>query len=75
MEVWMRLGVVLDIEEKEMDILFGDDPIEAKQVLIKALDHGNYRVDGNSYIPEISIEEVNRVYKKNYEESDIDFDL
>lgn len=48
-DVWVRAGVTISADKKK----FSDDPENA---LIEAIKRGNYRIDGEVYIPDEDIE-------------------
>ena len=47
-EVWLRLGVTVFLPEKLQNFKNSE---EFESALFKALKNGNYKIEGNSYIP------------------------
>lgn len=72
--LWMRLGVSLRITEAEESIIFADDG-RAEELLRKIIAEGRFMPDGDTYIPEVTVEEYNREYGTEYEVGDIEFNL
>ena len=54
---------------------FCGDPAQAYAALKRSLSEGRYDFDGESYIPEVSIEDFNRKYRTNYCTEEIGVDL
>lgn len=66
-ELWMRLGVTMQItEEEEADIL-GEDWEKSDKAIRAVIESGRYRPDGEAYIPETIVEAYNENYGTNYE--------
>lgn len=64
--LWIRLGATLRITVEEEAAIFCSDPAQACAALKRSLSEGRYDFDGESYIPEASIEDFNREYHTSY---------
>ena len=73
MKLWCRIGATLYINEKEADILLGDDDIKAKDLLKRMIYDNRFRFDGESYVPESSVAAFNEEYGKDYAVDDYDY--
>ena len=73
MKLWCRIGATLYINEKEAEILLGDDNAKAKDLLKRMIYDNRFRLDGETYIPESSIEEFNEMYDKHYQEDEYEY--
>ena len=73
MKLWMRIGATLYLNEKEAEILLNGDNDEAKDLLKRMIYDNRFRLDGESYVPESSIEEFNEMYDKHYQEDEYDY--
>lgn len=76
--LWMRAGVSLMLTDKEVDAILGkqdDDGLAAQNVLKAALMEGRFKFDGNSYIPQDTIEEFNREHGTAYDAEEPEFEL
>ena len=63
--LWMRLGVGLRITEAEETVIFANDGM-AEELLRKIIAEGRFMPDGDTYIPETTVEEYgvrNRRYR------------
>lgn len=72
--LWMRLGVGLRISEAEEAVIFANDG-RAERLLQKIIAEGRFVPDGDTYIPELTVEEYNQEYGTEYETGDIEFCL
>ena len=72
--LWMRLGVSLRITEAEEAIIFANDG-RAEELLRKIIAEGRFVPDGDTYIPETTVEEYNREHGTEYDTGDIEFCL
>ena len=72
--LWMRLGVGLRISEAEEAVIFANDG-RAERLLQKIIAEGRFMPDGDTYIPELTVEEYNQEYGTEYETGDIEFCL
>ena len=66
--LWMRLGV------GEEAVIFANDG-RAERLLQKIIAEGRFVPDGDTYIPELTVEEYNQEYGTEYETGDIEFCL
>lgn len=68
--VWLRAGIVLSGTKKEIDaIVSGDGNIK------NLLDKQQFKFQGDSYIPECSVEEYNRQYNTDFNVNEISYNL
>lgn len=68
--VWLRAGIVLSGTKQEIDaIVSGDGDIKA------LLDKQQFEFQGDSYIPECSVEEYNRQYNTDFNVNEISYNL
>ena len=73
--LWLRLGVGLQITEaEEKIILSSDSDVEIAETVRKIVAEGRFALDGDSYIPDSSVESFNEIYGTDYEEADVEFD-
>ena len=73
MKIWMRVGATLYLNEKEAELLLNGDNNEAKDLLKRMIYDNRFRLDGETYIPESSIEEFNEMYDKHYQPDEYDY--
>ena len=73
MKLWCRIGATLYINEKEAEILLGDDNAKAKDLLKHMIYDNRFRLDGESYVPESSVAAFNEEYGKDYAVDDYDY--
>ena len=73
MKLWCRIGATLYINEKEAEILLGDDNAKAKDLLKRMIYDNRFRLDGETYIPESSVEEFNEMYDKHYQPDEYEY--
>lgn len=73
-KLWMRLGVLFYISEKEERVILGDDNVQASDVLRRIVREGRFTPDGDSYIPEATVEQYNEENCCAYEVREIGFD-
>lgn len=59
-KIWLRMGVTLTGTREEIDKLINEGEFGTM------LDEGNWEFDGDSYIPEDSIDVYNNEYGENY---------
>lgn len=68
--VWLRAGIVLSGTKKEIDaIVSGDGDMKT------LLDKQQFKFNGESYIPECTVEEYNRQYDTDFNVQDISYNL
>lgn len=75
MKLWCRIGATLYVDEKEADILLGEDKDKAKDLLKQLVYDNKFRLDGESYVPESCVEAFNEEYGKDYEVGDYEVDF
>ena len=70
-QIWVRLGVLVcgDAQQIE-DVINGDS-----NTLVNLVKEHKFFIDGNSYIPESSVEEYNEDYGTNHPIKDVEFEL
>ena len=73
MKIWMRVGATLYLNEKEAELLLNGDNNEAKDLLKRMIYDNRFRLDGETYIPESSIEEFNEMYDKHYQPDEYEY--
>lgn len=73
-KIWMRLGVSIDMSESEEEKIFGEDREVAAEAVRKIVADGRFLLDGDSYIPETSVEDFNKRYGTGHGEAEISFD-
>lgn len=59
-KIWLRMGVTLTGTREEIDKLINEGDFGTM------LDEGNWKFDGDSYIPDDSIDIYNNEYGENY---------
>lgn len=73
MKLWMRVGAAVYLNEKEAETLLNGDNAEAKDLLKRMIYDNRFRLDGETYIPESSIEEFNEMYDKHYQPDEYEY--
>ena len=73
MKIWMRVGATVYLNEKEAETLLNGDNAEAKDLLKRMIYDNRFRLDGETYIPESSIEEFNEMYDKHYQPDEYEY--
>jgi len=74
--LWMRMGVSLYVSNDEERVLLSELADEkANQVLRNIVSEGRFAPDGESYIPESTVDTYNRECGTNYEIRDVEFSL
>ena len=73
MKIWMRVGATLYLNEKEAELLLNGDNNEAKDLLKRMIYDNRFRLDGETYIPESSVEEFNEMYDKHYQPDEYEY--
>lgn len=73
--LWMRLGVSLELTEAEETAIFCGDGNDAEVALLEIVNSGRAKLDGDSYIPSVCIEEFNEAYGTDYCTEDLGLDL
>lgn len=77
MKLWMRLGVSLDLDADEVEMLLGKNSSDEKisNVIRNAVAECRFVLEGETYAPEESIEDFNDEYDTNYPVEEIGCDL
>ena len=73
MKIWMRVGATVHLNEKEAETLLNGDNAEAKDLLKRMIYDNRFRLDGETYIPESSVEEFNEMYDKHYQPDEYEY--
>ena len=74
-ELWIRLGVVIQITEAEEQAIFSDDEEKMRDTLRLIIAEGRFCPDEETYIPSKAVQEFNRTYGTAYEEENWCCDL
>lgn len=71
-ELWMRVGMTFDLTDEEVEQILHpkDGECSMRMAIRKAYDEGRFELDGDTYVPEISVEEYNARHGTNYEVCD-----
>jgi len=65
--IWARLGAAITMTEEEADkVLTGD-----AETLIRILREGRFELEGDTYIPDVMIEDFNAEHGTKYTEQDL----
>ncbi len=67
-ELWIRLGIVIQITDAEEQTVFGDDEAKMRDALQRVIAEGRFCPDGETYIPSESVQAFNQNYGTDYEE-------
>ena len=70
--IWMRGGITLHATMEEATQICTMGNGIAKTVIAKILDEGRWEFDGEAYIPQISVADINRKHNTNFDECEID---
>ena len=70
--LWGRFGITMDVSKDEAEKLINDTDGAGKEVLLKVLNEGRARFDGESYIPDSVILFFNRESGSDFEDMDIE---
>ena len=73
--LWMRVGMTLEITEEEEKILFSEDWQGGAETIRKIFADGRASLDGDTYSPGDSVADFNEAYGTEYEEDDWGWDL
>lgn len=75
-ELWMRVGVTLNVTKNEIEALLGNTDLET---CLKTFENividGRAKLDGETYIPYDSLENINETFETSYTACDIGFDI
>ena len=73
MKLWMRIGATVYLNENEAETLLNGDNSEAKDLLKRMIYDNRFRLDGETYIPESSVEDFNEMYDKHYQPDEYEY--
>ena len=74
--LWMRVGMTFEITEEEEKILFSNDTEKGAEVIRKAFEEGRCQLDGDTYLPYISVADFNEKYGTTHDaEEEYGWDL
>lgn len=75
-QIWMRMGVSLDVSDSEVKtILSGNDRKAAARTIENVLKEGRFSFDGEAYIPESVAETVASQQGLSISPNTLEFDL
>ena len=73
-DVWVRVGASFSLTEEEIQAVFsGEDGM--KSVMKRAYAEGRFRMDGESYIPQPVVEDMNQRYGYTFDTIDYECNL
>lgn len=70
-QIWIRLGVLVCGDAQQIESVIKGDA----ETLVSLVKEQKFFIDGNSYIPESSVEEYNEDYGTNHQIKDVEFEL
>lgn len=72
-DIFCRLGIVIQATKEQIEVLFGakDETISA-DMLVKIIQEGNYRIEGETYIPSGEISTYNSYNGTDYYVTDVE---
>ncbi|MBN3025017.1 hypothetical protein JXX19_01110 [Ruthenibacterium lactatiformans] len=71
-KVWARIGVYLSVTPVEMETLIRGNCDENREIMARLFLDGRVALEGDSYIPAVSIDDYNKAYGTAYESDDYD---
>lgn len=74
-ELWIRLGIVIQITAAEEQAIFSDDEEKMRDTLRAIVAEGRFCPDGETYVPSEAVQEFNRTYSTAHEEENWCCDL
>lgn len=75
-KLWMRAGVSLMLTDEELNEILGDcEGPKGEETIATALREGRFSFDGDSYIPQVTVEEFTERYSLPYEAQEPEFCL
>ncbi len=74
-ELWIRLGIVIQITDAEEQAIFSDDEEKMRDTLRTIVAEGRFCPDGETYVPSEAVQEFNRTYSTAHEEENWCCDL
>ena len=68
-ELWMRVGMTFRLTEEEVDSILNpkNGEISMRTIIRIAFDEGRFELDGDTYVPEATVEEYNAKHGTDYE--------
>ena len=72
--VWLRLGVHLDINDEQANLLMAGCGI-GKTIIRQAIQNGDFKLDGDTYIPGYMVDAYNRIHGTEYLCDDINYEF
>lgn len=74
-ELWLRLGVTAQITPEEEAAIFSNSSQLMADAIHRIIAEGRLRLDGDTYVPEPTVEEYNAVNGTDYEPGDYGCEL
>ena len=74
-ELWIRLGIVIQITDAEEQAIFSDDEEKMRDTLRTIVAEGRFCPDGETYVPSEAVQEFNRTYSTAHEKENWCCDL
>ena len=75
-ELWIRVGVTLHATKEEIETLLGNTELKkCLSTFENIVIEGRAKLDGETYIPYDSLENINAVFETEYTACDIGFDV
>lgn len=75
-KLWMRAGVSLELTDDEVQGILGTDNSGAEDIVKAALLDGRFSFDGDSYIPDVTVDEFVREHGLPYDpHQEVNFDF
>lgn len=75
-KLWMRAGVSLMLTDEELNEILGDcEGSKGEEAIVTVLREGRFAFDGDSYIPQVTVEEFTERYGLPYETQEPEFCL
>lgn len=75
-KLWMRAGVSLELTDAEVKGILGTDNAGAEDIIKAALLDGRFSFDGDSYIPDVTVDEFVKEHGLPYDPSqEVNFDF
>lgn len=69
-ELWIRLGVVLQLTPEEETAIFSNSDHLMASAIKKIVTEGRYRLNGDTYVPGVVVDEFNSKNGTSYETGD-----
>ena len=66
-ELWIRIGAVIRITDDEEQDIFADNEEKMRDALRRVVAEGRFCPDGETYVPNESVQEFNRTYGTAHE--------